>query len=157
MNDMQKLEQMGFRFSWDGMALRVRKYGAEPTAYARDMLAHIDKETILRALKDREQGFQTVEPEEVRLKGADIKHFANATKAAIEDGELLSADVCYRAAFDEAVFYLTPPGVDVWQYMEKRKNELLSRIMNSTDGDESQRMSDELGEVCACLARHYKT
>lgn len=152
MNDMQKLERMGYRFTLDGIVIRVKKYGDSPDMS--DVLMHLDKDVVRQVLEDREKGFQTVEPEEVRIKGKAIKHFAQGVKMALEDGMLISADVLYRKNQDEALFYLTPPGVDVWRYVEKSKDEMIAQIEGKPVAENSK-LYAELGSLCACLGEHY--
>ena len=122
MNEILALEALGYLFELDADgSVRYRLYGPEPPSEADALLAALDREQVRQILMDRQQGFTTVAPQNLRIPWPMRWVAMRAIKQALDDGMLLGVKVTYVRRTRECVYHLTPPGVDLTTYMEGAK------------------------------------
>lgn len=122
MNELLALEALGYRFELDADgSVRYQLYGPEPPPDADALLAALDRDQVRQILLDRQQGFVTVAPQDLRIPWPMRWVAMRAIKQALDDGLLLDVKVTYVRRTRECVYHLTPPGVDLTAYMEGAK------------------------------------
>ena len=118
MNDLLELEAMGYRFSLtkDGQ-VRYQLYGPEPPPRAATLLARLNREHVKRSLQDRQQGFITVAPQEIRAPWSKRYEYMQAVKQALDAGVLFDVQVIYVRQTRECIYRIVPADVDLAEYL----------------------------------------
>ena len=103
-----ELEKQGYRFSLEGDAVKVRRYGA-PMDHS--LLDNLDRQAIITALRDRAAGFREEEAQVIERAYGQIDGLVQRIRQALDEGTLWDARAhCHRAS-GRIEFLLTPPGV----------------------------------------------
>ena len=118
MNDLLELEAMGYRFSLtkDGQ-VRYQLYGPEPPPRAAALLARLNREHVKQILQDRQKGFITVAPQEIRAPWPKRYEYMRAVKHALDDGVLFDVQVIYVRQTRECVYRIIPADADLTAYL----------------------------------------
>lgn len=103
-----EMEKHGYRFSLDGDAVKVRRYGAKMD---HSLLDTLDRQAIINALRDRAAGFREAPAQEITVEHGQLPAYCEAIKKALDAGELWDARAVYHRASMRTTFYLHPPGV----------------------------------------------
>lgn len=105
---MAEMEKQGYRFSLEGDAVKVRRYGA-PMDHS--LLDTLDRRAIITALRDRAAGFKEAPAQEISVEHEQLPAYCAAIKKALDSGALWDVRAVYHRASLRTTFYLHPPGV----------------------------------------------
>lgn len=118
MNDLLELEAMGYRFSLtkDGQ-VRYQLYGPEPPSRAATLFARLNRENVKHILQDRQKGFITVAPQEIRAPWSKRYEYMQAVKQALDDDVLFDVQVIHVRQTRECVYRIIPADTDLTEYL----------------------------------------
>ena len=106
---LAELEQQGYRFSLVGDRIQVRRYGGRKIDNS--LVAALDREQVIRTLRDRSDGFKTDGEQVLSVEHEDLPVICARIRAALDDGLLWDARAVYHRKSMQTTFYLMPPGV----------------------------------------------
>lgn len=108
MTDIRKLEEQGYRFSLVGDRIQVRRYGKP---IDKTTIAALDREQVIRTLRDRSDGFRTDGEQVLSVQHEDLAMICTRIRVALDDGLLWDARAVYHRKSMRTTFYFVPPGV----------------------------------------------